>query len=185
MKQTFSVSFKFFLKRLLNKTKIVSGLASCGKDQSLRIKDNIEITRFVRTLYVMTLLLVVWWVVCGFLCQLSFFCKVLNALKWSVAHICWQFEGIVFALSLYNWHVQTSVLNSNYEFLLFCMSVRVADLGWTHSKNKYQKSHLKLLFSLMSLTSWKYFKLMKMVWYYRKNCNLLLLGFFFNFFLLF
>lgn len=101
----------------------------------------------------MTLLLVVWQVVCGFLCQLSFFCKVLNALQWSVAHVCSQFEGIVFALSLYNWHVQMSVLNSSYQFLLFCLSVRVADLGWTHSKNKYQKSHLKLLFLLMSLTS--------------------------------
>lgn len=152
---------------------------------SLHIEDNREITRFVRTLFVMTLLVVVWQVVCGFLCQLSFFCKVLNALQRSVAHVYWQFEGIVFALSLCNWHVQMSVLNRNYEFLLFCMSVQVADLGWTHSKHKYQKSHLKLLFLLMSLTSWKYVKLMKVVWYYRKNCNLLLLGFFFNFFHLF
>lgn len=123
----------------------------------------------------MTLLLVVWRVVLGFF-QLSFLCKILNALQWSVAHVWWQFEGIFFALSFYNWHVPTSV---NCEFLLFCMSVQVADLGWTHSKNKYQKKPLEITILLMSLTSWKCFKLMKMVWYYRKNCNLLLLRLFF------
>lgn len=32
-----------------------------------------------------------------------------------------------------------SVLNSNYEFLLFCMSVQVADLGWTHQKQISEK----------------------------------------------
>lgn len=31
----------------------------------------------------------------------------------------------------------------------------------------------------MSLTFLRYYKLMKMVWYYRENCNLLLLRFFF------
>lgn len=94
----FQYNFKFF-SRLFNKAKILSGLASCGRDMSLHIEDNREITRFVRTLFVMTLLVVVWRVVCGVLCQLSFFCKVLNALQWSVAHVYWQFEGIVFALS--------------------------------------------------------------------------------------
>lgn len=71
-----------------------------------------------------------------------------------------------------------SVLN-NCEFLLFFVSVQVADLGWTHSKHRYQKKPLKIII-LMSLTSCKCFKLMKMAWYYRKNCNLLLLRSFFS-----
>lgn len=58
------------------------------------------------------------------------------------------------------------------------MSVQVADVGWAQSKKKNKNEATEITVLLMSLTFLRYYKLMKMVWYYRENCNLLLLRFF-------